>query len=126
MGLIEYDNVIQKIAPTAFDPPFRYAVLPRTVKRGSNRADGHRPYCYRDLQSILGIPIKDEISGSRLIREGLAQLLQDPTGSGMGRNVEMRDTPSTVADDEETIEHTESDGRDREEIHRRNHFAVVA
>ena len=26
MGLIEYDNVIQKIAPTAFDPPFRYAV----------------------------------------------------------------------------------------------------
>jgi hypothetical protein len=41
--------------------------------------------------------------GSRLIREGLTQLLDDPTGGRMGRNVEIHDTPPIVADDEDPI-----------------------
>jgi hypothetical protein len=53
-----------------------------------------------DLQTIFGVPIKDEEPRSRLIREGLAQLLDDPTGGRMGRNVEIHDTPPIVADDE--------------------------
>src|SRR5205807_2699921 len=68
----------------------------------------------------------DEKSGSGLIREGLAQLLDDPTGGRMGRNVEMQDTPATVGDDKEAIEHTEGDGRNGKEVHRRDGFPVIS
>jgi len=61
-----------------------------------------------------------------LIREGLAQLLNDPTGGRIGRNVEIHDTPPTVADDEEAIEHTEGDGRNGKEVHRRDGLPVIS
>src|SRR6202040_105513 len=112
--------------PATLDPALSNSVLPRTLKRGSNRADGHRPYCSRDLQSILGVPVKDEEPRSRLIREGLAQLLDDPTGGRMGRNVEIHDTPPIVADDEEAIEHTEGDGRNGKEVHRPDGFPAIS
>ena len=44
----------------------------------------------------------------------------------MGRNVEIHDTPPIVADDEEAIEHTEGDGRNGKEVHRRDGFPVIS
>ena len=82
---------------------------------------------YRDwnLQAILGVPIKDEKSRSRLIGESLPQLLNDPTTGGMSCDIEMQDTPPTVMDDKEAVEHTERDGRDGEEVHGRDGFSMI-
>ena len=82
---IERNDVVQQIASATLNPPFRNAVLPGTLERSANRPDGHRAHRDRDLQAVLLILIKDEKSGSGLIREGLAQLLDDPTGGRMGR-----------------------------------------
>jgi hypothetical protein len=41
-------------------------------------------------------------------------------------HVEVQDTPMVMGDDEKTVEHTESDRRHSEEIHRCNGFLVVA
>src|SRR5450759_921472 len=43
----------------------------------------------------------------------------------MLRYVEMQDTPTIVADDEEAVEHPESDRWNREEVHGRNRFPVI-
>jgi len=37
VALVESDDVVQQIAATTLDPPFRCSILPRTAKRGSNR-----------------------------------------------------------------------------------------
>jgi hypothetical protein len=42
------------------------------------------------------------------------------------RDIEVDGTPPTVADDEETVEHTEADGWNREEIHRGDGFPMIS
>src|SRR6185437_1209528 len=41
-------------------------------------------------------------------------------------DVEVQNPPPTVPDDEKAVEHTECDCRNREDIHRRNSFAMIA
>jgi hypothetical protein len=123
--IVQGDDVIQQIAPAALNPSLRDTVLPRTLERGSYRPHGHRPHCYRNLQSVLGIPIKNEKPRSRLIRERFPQLLDDPKAVGMPRDIEMQNAPASVADDEETVEHPERDGRDRKQVHGGDGFSMI-
>ena len=44
----------------------------------------------------------------------------------MPGDVEVQNTSTIMADDEKTVQHTEGDRRHREEIHRRNGFAVIS
>src|SRR5438309_1224333 len=44
----------------------------------------------------------------------------------MSCDVEMHDATATVADDKEAIEHTEGDGRNGKEVHRRDGFSVIS
>jgi hypothetical protein len=41
-------------------------------------------------------------------------------------DIEVQDTPTIVTDDEKAIECAEGDRRNREEVHRGNHFPVIA
>jgi hypothetical protein len=83
VAFIEGNNVIEQVPPATLDPPLSNSVLPGTLERRANRPDGHRAYRDRDLQTIFGIPVKDEEPRSRLIGKGLAQLLHDPDAGGM-------------------------------------------
>jgi hypothetical protein len=40
-------------------------------------------------------------------------------------DIEVQNTPTIMTDDEKTIEHTEGDRRNSEEVHRRNRFPVI-
>jgi len=120
------NDVVQQITPTTLHPPLYNPILPRTLDRGPNRTDGHRAHRGRNLQAILGIPVEDEKSRSRLIGESFPQLLHDPSAGGMWCDVEMQHASAVVADDEKAAEHTESDRGDRKEIHGGNGFAMVS
>jgi hypothetical protein len=98
--LIEGDDVVQQVAPTAFNPRLHDPVLPETLERCPHWTDIYRPNHNWNFQAVLGIPIEDKKSRSGLIRSGLAQVLHDPTTGGMPRNIEMYDAPTIVADDE--------------------------
>jgi hypothetical protein len=41
-------------------------------------------------------------------------------------DVEVQNTPTIMTDDKETVEHTERDRRNREEVHRGNSLAVIS
>jgi hypothetical protein len=126
VGLIEGDDVIQQVLPTASDPALGNSVLPGASERNPNWIHGHRPDRYRNLKAILGISVKDEKPGSRSIREGLSQLLDDPRAGGVPRDIKVQDTTVIVRHDEKAVEHTERDGGDREEVHRRDGFSMIA
>ena len=126
VALVEGNDVIQKIPPTTLNPAFSDSVLPRTLERCPNRTNSHRPHGDRNLNTILGIPIKDQESTSRLVREGLSQLLDDPKAGGVPRDIKVQDMTAIVSHDEKAVEHTERDAGDREEIHGRDRFPVVS
>jgi hypothetical protein len=55
-----------------------------------------------------------------------AQLQYNPEGVRLPGHVAVENLPPIVADDEEAIEHTESDGWNREEVHRGDGFPMVS
>ena len=126
VAFIEGNNVTEQVPPATLDPPLSNSVLPGTLERRANRPDGHRAYRDRDLQTIFGIPIKDQKSGRRLIGKGLAQLLHDPDAGGMSCDVEMHNPPPTMADDKEAVEDMEREGWDGKEVHCGDHFPMIA
>ena len=126
MASVHRNDVIQQVSSAAFDSTLRDPVLPRTLERGLNRIYLHGSHSCRNFQAVLGVTIKDQESGSQVEREGLPQLLNNPPAGGMFRDIEMQDTPSVVADNEEAVEYAEGDRRDREEVHRSNRFTMVA
>src|SRR5882672_3839806 len=86
LALSGSDDMIQQVAPATLNPSLRDPILPRTPERCPHRTDIHRPNHNRNFQAVLGIPLEYEKSRSGLIREGLAQLLHDPTTGGMPCN----------------------------------------
>src|SRR6266704_3917622 len=79
-----------------------------------------------DLQSILGITIKDDEPRGGSKWKYFSQLLDDPRACRMLCDIEVQDTPTVVTDDEKAIEQAEGDRRNSEEVHRGNRFTVIA
>jgi hypothetical protein len=109
MAFIHSNDLIQEISSAAFNPTLRYTILPRTFEGRSYWAHLHRSN-----------------ARSQLKRERFSQLLNDPQASRMRGDVEMQDTPTAVADDEEAVEHAKGDRWHSEEVHGRNRFPVVS
>ena len=65
-------------------------------------------------------------SRSRVIGESLPQLLNNPSAGGIPSDIKVQDSPTIVTDDEETVEHTELDRGNREEVHRGDRFSVIS
>jgi hypothetical protein len=126
MAFVHCNDVVQQVAPTTLNPSLRDAILPGTLERCPHRTDIHPPNNNRNFQAVLAISIENKKPRSGLIWEGLAQLLHDPTTGGMPRNIEMYDTPTTVTDDEKTVEKIESDCWHCEEVHGGNGFSMIA
>ena len=62
----------------------------------------------------------------RRVRPRLPQLLHDPESMGISCHVKTQNPAPVVTDDEKTVQHAKSKGRDREEVHGRNGLAVIA
>ena len=126
MAFIHRNDVIQQVSSAAFDPTLHHAVLPRTFEGGPHRTHPQRSNDGRNLQPVFRLPVEDQKPRSRLERKRLAQLLDDPHARRMPGDIEVQDTPTTVADHEEAVEKFESDLWYGEEVHRRNGFPMVS
>ena len=70
--------------------------------------------------------IKDQIPRCRVIRKGLAELLNDPCAGRMPGHIEVQNPPPVMRNDEEAVENTEGQRRHGEEIHRGYRFTMIA
>ena len=64
-------------------------------------------------------------SGRRIVGKGLAQLLRNPRAARMLGHIAMENQPSVMRNGEKAIENPKRQSWDGEEVHRRNHFAMV-
>src|SRR5260370_24475111 len=125
MALVQRNDLVEQLAPAAADPAFRGSIRPRAVDGGLHAANFHGSNRSRYFQSILCIVVKDEELGRGLVGKGFAHLLHNPTARWMTSDIEVYDAATVVADEEEAVEHVESESRDREEIHRSDGFAMI-
>src|SRR5882762_3868763 len=109
VAFVNYNDVIQEIAPATPYPTLCHSILPRTFERGADRIHPQGSNRCRDFQSILGITIKDEEPRSRSKKKCFSQLLDDPRACRMLCDIEVQDAPTIVTDDEKAIEHAEGD-----------------
>ena len=83
VAFIENDHVVEQIAAAVTDPAFRNAVLPWTSEAGPLGLDAECLHGIDHFAIELCAAIKDQVSGSRVVGEGFAQLLNHPGASRM-------------------------------------------
>ena len=124
MGLVEDDNVVQQLPAERQCPAFTDSILPRRPVAGEDRFGTSRFQPCRDAGE-LAVAVVDEVADARVVEEDLTELLQNPGGRGMGGDVEVKDAPPVVVDDEESVQDLEGRGRDGQEVHGRDVRHVV-
>jgi len=126
MNVTEDDQMIEKFSTTAFDPAFRDSILPWACRAYAHGFHAFRCQHIGHLLAELGITIQDRVAVWTGFRKCFPQLLHYPGAGWMFRDIEMEDLASTVFNDEETIQDSEGEGRDGEEVHGHDDLAVIA
>jgi hypothetical protein len=72
MPFVKNDHVIEKISATAANPTLCNTVLSRTPKARSLELDTEALHCVGHFVAELWPSIKDQVAGSRFVREGFA------------------------------------------------------
>jgi hypothetical protein len=71
-------------------------------------------------------PIADQITRELLPATGRRQLVGDPFRRWVRGNAEPQDLSPAVPRDQQSVEQSEREGRDHEQIHRRNTIRMIA
>ena len=125
MPPIENDHMVEQIPATGASPAFRNAVLPWTSEARLLWADTEALHGFGHFTIELRAAIKNQVAGSRVIWERLAQLLNDPCTRRMASHLTLKNTPPVMRDDEKAAEHSEGQRRDGKEIHRGDGFPMI-
>ena len=78
VAFVNCNDVIQEITTATPYPTLCHSILPRTFERSAERIHPKGSNRCRDLQSILGITIKDDELRSGSKWKCFSQLLHDP------------------------------------------------
>ena len=116
MSLIQGDDVVQNLPPATSDPSLRKAILPGRLHAGAFRL---QTGCFEEAHHLrieLSVPIQEDVPIATGFGECLPQLLDDPLGGGMWRNVAVQNLASLVLDDEKAIQHSERHRRPKAAI----------
>jgi hypothetical protein len=126
VALVQGDDMVKQVTPAGTHPALGNAVLPGALQGGLNASDFHRLNGYGYVEPVLPIVIKYEKLGCGLEGKCFSQLLDNPDAGRMASDIEVKDAPPVMADDEEAVENAKSDRRDREEVHRCDRLAVIS
>src|SRR5258707_6452093 len=99
VAFVNCNDVIQEITAATPYPTLCDSILPRTFERSANRTHAQGSNRCGDLQSILGITIKDEEPRSGSKWKCFSQLLDDPRACRMLCDIEVQDATTIVTDD---------------------------
>ena len=123
---VHWDDMVEDLTAAAANPSFGGSVLPWRLNARSFwlKSGGLQERNHIDVEDRIVIQNGVAI-GSRLWK-GFSQLLHDPIGRWMRRNVEVENPAALVLDDEETVQHSKSGSRHGEEVEGDDGLAMVA
>jgi hypothetical protein len=119
MPLAKYDDMIQAIPPDRADQPFRISVLPWRSRRRRPVTNAHRLKAAGENVAVDGVAVTDEVSWCCGPTVGLGELACDPLSRWLRGDPQQSDLAATVLQYQQSIEQSEGDGRNHEQVHPR-------
>jgi hypothetical protein len=104
--LVEDHGMIKQFPAHVPDPALCDTVLPRASVGDPRRAQADCLRCGNHPATEDRVSVEDETSEGGIVRERLAQLLDNPRGCGSVRHVEVENAPPGVIDRELDVEDT--------------------
>jgi hypothetical protein len=92
--------MIQQIAPAALHPALGDSILPGASERSRLRPASHCSDGSNHIQPELLVALKDHVFVRALERKCFAQLLHGPKARRIARDVEMKNAPTIVGNEE--------------------------
>ena len=89
-------------------------------------ANAKRANASDEYVAVTSIPIADQITRELLPATGRRQLVGDPFRRRVRCDAKPEDLPSAVPHNQQSVEQSERDGRDHEQIHRGNAIGMIA
>ena len=118
VSLIEHDDVIQTIPANRTDHAFDERILPRRSGRCNHFLDSQALDPSLHGVTIDAISLPQQIAWCGIKRKRFHDLLGCPLSGGMRCHVEVHDSATLVAQNNEDLEHAEGGGWDRKEVNR--------
>ncbi len=116
MTLIEHDHMVEQLSAALFDESLCNSNLPWASNRNSNRVNTQ---ALRGLQNFAVkrmLAIKNEKLRRRIVRKSLPELLRYPRTGWISNDVAVKNTSAVMKDDEEIMQHAQSERWLGEEI----------
>ena len=104
---------------------FSDSVLPWTPNAGPDGFDSARLQKRAYVGAEPAVAVQHDVAVWTRQRQRLPQLLHNPVAGGMRRSVEVKNAPTVMLEDEETIEHAKGQSRNGKAIEGRHDLTVV-
>ena len=124
--LIKRYHMVEKFAATTANPALRYSILPGCLNARTFRRQPRRFQERSHMLVEFRIVIEDDIAVWVCVRERLPQLSDDPFRVRPAGDIEMKDTPPAVVNDEKAVQGAERQSRHGKEVKGYNRLAMIS
>jgi hypothetical protein len=98
--LTEDADVIKALSPNRADHPFCVGILPWTRWAGEQFCDSHSRHTSTKRVAVDAVPISEQPTWCRVVRERLDDLLSSPVRRRMLGDIDMDDAPALVGQED--------------------------
>jgi len=126
MPHIQSDHIVEQIPAAVAYPSLGDTVRPRTAVAGSLRLNAECLHGIDHLRIEARTAIKDQVARSRVVRECLAQLLNDPGARRVFCHIALKNAPPPMRNNEEVVKNAECQRRHGEKVHCCDYFPMIA
>ena len=120
------DDVVQALTTDRTDKPLDMPILPRRARRDRPIANAHRAQAAPDNGAVTSVTVTDEMQRFIVPRKGLGDLVRDPFGCWVRRDIGPDETSSAKTQDHEPVQEIEADGWYDEQIDGGNVRGMIA
>src|SRR5271166_6426057 len=125
MPFAKHNNVVQAIPPDRADQAFRISVLPWRSRCSRPVTNAHRTKATNEDVAVNSVAVTDDVSRRCSPTVGLCELACDPFGRWVRGNSQPQNLAATVLQYQQSIEQSEGDGRNHEQVHRRDAVSMI-
>jgi hypothetical protein len=116
MRFAQDHDMVQALSPDRADESFDVSILPGRSRRSWSVPNAHGRKTSHYGMAIRGVSVSNEILGCLIPGEGFGYLAGDPIRRRIGGDVDPQQVASLQADDGQSIEKPEANGRHDEQV----------
>jgi hypothetical protein len=113
---MEYDHMIETLAPNGTNHPLHIGSLPRRSRRAEHLLDTHSSYLCSKVITEDSIAVAQQATRHLVKGKGLPQLLSRPLRGRVGGHIEMQNATPVMSQHQEHVKNLETNRGYREEV----------